>query len=150
MKENELKIQKTKKERLKEIYLKYQMLKQQLNALNSQKSLIEKNIELIRDTIENMKEINSAEENRDILSSIGNGAYVKAELKDSKNVIIEIGGDVMVEKPIPQAISILDNRLDEMRKMLEEINKQMTIFQNEIVKVEREIVQMSGGSVGKG
>lgn len=146
MKESVLKIQKTKEEKLKEAYIRYQMLKQQLNTLNTQKSLLEKNIELIKGTIENMKEINSIEEGREILSSIGNGAYVKAELKDSKNVIVEIGSDVMIEKPISEAMSLFEKRISEIKKMLEEINKQITIFEDEIRKMEREIVEISKSS----
>ncbi|MEM5835256.1 MAG: hypothetical protein QXM11_01660, partial [Candidatus Aenigmatarchaeota archaeon] len=91
MEENNIKIKKTKEEKLKEVYIKYQMLKQQLNTLKSQRSLLEKNIELIRATIENMKEINSIQEGKEILASIGNGVYIKTELKNNKNVIVEIG-----------------------------------------------------------
>ncbi|MEM7816915.1 MAG: prefoldin subunit alpha [Candidatus Aenigmatarchaeota archaeon] len=143
MKENELKIQKTKEEKLKEAYIQYQMLKQQLNALNSQKSLLEKNIELMNETIENMKEINSVQEGKEILSSIGNGVYVKAELKNNKNVIIEIGSDIMIEKSIPEAILLLEKKKEEAKEIVEKIDNQIIAFENEISKIERKIVEIS-------
>ncbi|MBU5678552.1 MAG: prefoldin subunit alpha [Candidatus Aenigmatarchaeota archaeon] len=143
MKENELKIQKTKEEKLKEAYIQYQMLKQQLNALNSQKSLLEKNIELMNETIENMKEINSLQEGKEILSSIGNGVYVKAELKNNKNVIIEIGNDIMIEKSIPEAILLLEKKKEEASGIIEKIDRQIIAFENEISKIERKIVEIS-------
>ncbi|MEM5812772.1 MAG: prefoldin subunit alpha [Candidatus Aenigmatarchaeota archaeon] len=145
MEENNIKIKKTKEEKLKEVYIKYQMLKQQLNTLKSQRSLLEKNIELIRATIENMKEINSIQEGKEILASIGNGVYIKTELKNNKNVIVEIGNDIIVEKPIPQAISLLEKKITETKEIIEKIDKQIIAFENEINNIEKEIVKISQG-----
>lgn len=147
MNSNELKIQKTKEEKIKEFYIRYQMLKQQLNGLISQKSLLEKNIEMIRETIENINDISSIKEGQQIFSSVGSGVYVKAELKDCKNVIINIGSEIMIEKPIPQAILILEKKIEEIKKLIEEINKQITIFEKEIEKIEKEIVEASKGGI---
>lgn len=143
MKENELKFQKSREEKLKEAYIHYQLFKQQLATLNSQKSLLEKNIELIKETIENMKEINSIQEGKEILISIGNGVYVRGELKNNRNVIMEIGNDVMIEKNIPEAIPFLEKKIEDTKDVIEKIDKQIVAFENEIKKIERKIVEIS-------
>jgi len=55
-------------------------------------------------------------ENAELLVPIGGSSYIKAKLSNSDKVIIGLGAGVSVEKPLPEAKSMLKERLDELQK----------------------------------
>jgi len=47
------------------------------------------------------------------LAPIINGIFVKAELKDNQNLLINVGADTVVEKTVSQAVELLKERQKE-------------------------------------
>ena len=143
MKEQELKIEKTKEEKLKEEYIKYRLLRDRLTTLLSQKSLLEKNMESLKETIETIKSISRVKIPTEIFASLGNDAYIKVDLKDNKNILVNIVAGIILEKSIEDALKIFEAKIEDLKKLIEEINKQVEIFEKEIDLSEKRIIEIS-------
>ena len=55
-------------------------------------------------------------ENADMLVPIGGSSYVKMKLASTDKVILGIGSGVSIEKTLPEAKTMLKERLDELEK----------------------------------
>jgi len=65
-------------------------------------------------------------ENSEILVPIGGSSYVKMKLANPDKVIIGLGAGVSVEKPLPEAKSMLKERQSELEKTLLSAQQQFT------------------------
>jgi len=63
-------------------------------------------------------------ENSEMLIPIGGSSYVKVKLADTNKVIIGLGSGVSVEKTLPEAKTILKERLDELEKTMHSAQQQ--------------------------
>ncbi|ABW01706.1 prefoldin subunit alpha [Caldivirga maquilingensis] len=57
--------------------------------------------------------------------TIGAGVYVKAEAKDTSKVLVDIGEDYVAEMPIPQAIELINSRLNELNAARERLEQEL-------------------------
>ena len=70
--------------------------------------------------------IEKEKENSELLVPIGGSAYAKVKLADSNKVIVGMGAGVSIEKTVPEAKTILKERLDELEKTMNAAQQQFT------------------------
>jgi len=68
--------------------------------------------------------IEKEKENAEILAPIGGNSYIRVKLSNPDKVIVGLGAGVSVEKTLPEAKSMLKERLDELEKSLDSAQQQ--------------------------
>ena len=63
-------------------------------------------------------------EDAEVLVPIGGSAYIKVKLASSDTVIVGMGAGVSVEKTLPEAKTIVKERLDELEKTMKSAQQQ--------------------------
>ncbi len=58
--------------------------------------------------------------NTETLFPLGSGAFTKAKVTDVKRVLIEVGARAIVEKPVNDAVKILEDKKTNLEKALKE------------------------------
>lgn len=86
-------------------------LQQRISMLNAAMT----DLTYARMTLEGVEK-EQGKESSELFVPIGGGSYVKAKLADSDKVIVSLGSDVSVEKPVVEAKAILKERLEELSK----------------------------------
>src|SRR3989338_2635633 len=124
---------------LQERYMEYQMLFQQMQQLKENSSALEKHILSLNDLKDNLNNIPSIKTGTESLMAIGNGLFLKSELKDNENVIMNVGSGVCVEKSIQDAINTIDKQLIDVKNILEEINLEINDTTERIYQLQEEL-----------
>ena len=96
----------------KDKYNEYQMLMQQLQQLEQNSEIIEKHVSDLNSLKENLGNVSKVKTNTESLLPIGNGIFLRGELKDSSSVVMNVGAGVLLEKSVKEAI---DRRLGDTR-----------------------------------
>jgi prefoldin alpha subunit len=60
--------------------------------------------------------IEKEKENAEMLVPIGGGSYINVKLANSEKVIVGMGAGVSIEKTLPEAKSIVKERIEELQK----------------------------------
>ena len=60
--------------------------------------------------------IEKEKENAEMLVPIGGGSYINVKLANSERVIVGMGAGVSIEKTLPEAKSIVKERIEELQK----------------------------------
>jgi prefoldin alpha subunit len=60
--------------------------------------------------------IEKEKENSEMLVPIGGGSYINVKLANSEKVIVGMGAGVSIEKTLPEAKSIVKERIEELQK----------------------------------
>jgi prefoldin alpha subunit len=68
-----------------------------------------------------VEQLHAVDENAELLIPVGAGTFVNGSLKNSSNVLIGVGAGIVIEKPIDDAITKLDERIKRLQENLEKM-----------------------------
>lgn len=73
-----------------------------------------------------LEELAQEKEGAELLIPIGGSGYIKAKLAGTDKIIVGLGAGVSVEKTLPEAKTIVKERLDEMEKTQASAQQQLS------------------------
>ena len=132
-----------KEENLQKLYLEFQMLDQSIKQLEKQNTALNNQLmELMatNQSLEDMKKINKGTE---ILMPLSGGIYAKAELKDSKNLIVNVGSNITVTKDVDSTKKLIETQIDEIQKLQKNLVIQLQEETTKGALLEQEINQIA-------
>lgn len=109
-----------KQQEIQQKYMELQVLGQQINQMQKQIQLLENQsieLTLVEQGLEDIKNVKIGTK---ILVPISSGIFVKAELKDNEELLVNVGANVTVKKDIPSTKQLIKRQLDEIKKVQEE------------------------------
>ena len=114
------------------IIMDLQMQEQRIKQLEAQIGAIDKQINEMKGITESLEAIDKTDEkDSEVLLPIGRGIFVRNKLT-SKNVILNIGSGVVIEKNAKDTIKLVNEQIKKLSMMSQE-------YQEEIIKISREI-----------
>lgn len=116
------------KNKIKEKYLEYQFLMQQIQQLQENITALEKHILDLNCLKENLDSVSGLKSGEEALIPLGNGIFLRGNLNDSKNVVINVGAGVCIENTVDGAKTIVS-------KQAGDVNEVLGQMQGEAVKV---------------
>lgn len=133
-----------KQQKLQRILIEADNYKKQIDSLSRQMQIIEN---MRMDTLSTQEAISSLKENKigkEILVPVGSNSFVRAELRDNKKVIVDIGAGISVEKTIEDAREILESRdkeLEDTRNRIQDKINEMNRKLLEMDSLSRRLIQ---------
>ena len=111
-------------EELRKLSMEMRYLEQTADALQQRISMVNAALTDINYANMTLDGMEKEKENSEMLIPIGGSSYVKVKLADTNKVIIGLGSGVSVEKTLPEAKTILKERLDELEKTMHAAQQQ--------------------------
>ena len=130
---------KEKEEKAQKLYLEFQMLSQQIKHLENQNDAVSNQLLELMSTAQTLEEMNNLKENAQILVPISSGIYAKAELKDGRNFIVNVGANTALVKDLESTKFIISEQIKEMRKIQESLVKELQSHTEKASSLEQEI-----------
>jgi prefoldin alpha subunit len=126
---------------------------QQLQQLSQEIQAIEQEIEELRAEITGLEttqaEIDEAVEAIEHLDTgstvqvpLGGGAYVRAEVQDIDEIIVDLGGGYAAEQASGDAIAALERKRDTLDDRIEEVQEEIDELESESSEIEQQAQQM--------
>ena len=124
-------------------YLQLQLYKHQLNTLIEQKNSIESRVEELRMTIHALEGLEKIKKGDEMWSSVGSSAFVMSDIKDTENVLINIGAGVVIKNTRKRSAEILQSRLNEMEEVNMSLMAEIIKYSEEVSKLEPEVQRLA-------
>ena len=118
----------TNEEESQRKYLEYQFLMQHTQQLGQQIQQIRSHLTELESLNDNLSEMNNTKENDEVLIPLGSGIFTKGKLSKDKNVIMNVGSDVLVTKSIPAAKKLIDEQAEELKKFIVVLENQLSLL----------------------
>jgi len=119
-----------------------EMYKDQIESLANQSQIIQAMIEEYNRTKITLDKISNVEDGTEVLVSIGGGAFVNANIKDTKKIVYNIGAEVMVEKTIDDAIRSIDERIDLLYNNLQKVIETTQKLEEAATQISEKVQEM--------
>ncbi len=104
--------------KLKEKYAEFQMLEQSLAQLNQRKVAIENQMNEFISLQESLDSLKKSKKNSPMYSPLGSGVFIKSEIKDSQNVLVNIGSNIAIERSVEDSKELVENQMTELKGIL--------------------------------
>ena len=132
-----------KEERLQKLYLEFQMLSHQINQLEKQSTMLNNQLMELMVTNQSLEDTKKIEQGTEILVPLSSGIYAKAELKGNKNFIVNVGSNIALVKDIDSTKKLIDSQIDEIKKLQEDLVKQLEGRTTKAALLEQEISKIA-------
>ena len=130
---------KEKEENLQKMYLEFQMLDQQIKQLDKQHTVLNDQLVELMATRQSLEDMEKVKEKTEILVPLSSGIYAKAEIKDSKKFIVNVGANIALVKDINSTKKLMETQIDEMKKLRETLVNQLQEQTIKAASLEQEI-----------
>lgn len=130
--------------RLQQKYLELQMLDQQMKHVQKQVELIEQQASELDEVQQNLDEFGSSAQGSDLWVPIASGIFVKSKLEDNKHLAVNVGGNTVVTKDIPETKKMLAAQAGDMRKFQAELVHQFEKMAERAAVIQQELQELAG------
>tara|TARA_B100000949_G_C14207463_1_gene418776 strand:+ start:487 stop:849 length:363 start_codon:yes stop_codon:yes gene_type:complete len=117
------------------------MLESQLNELASRETTLTRAVIEVRNAFEVLK-IFPAKKESEVLIPLGSGLYVKASPPRGDKFLVNVGGNVVVEKELKDTKEYTENRLKGLENVLATYQSQRLELQNRVTTIRNVISGM--------
>ena len=111
-------------EELRKLSVELRFLEQTAETLQSRIGMLNAAITDLTYANMTLEGVEQEKENSELLVPIGGSSYVRAKLASPDKVVVGLGAGVSVEKPLPEAKTLLKERLDELEKTMRSAQQQ--------------------------
>lgn len=123
-----------------------QALSQQLQELDQVQAQLQTQLEASRALLQDVEEAIDALDELDTGSTVqvplGGDAYVRAEIVDIEEVIVDVGADYAVERPRDGAVEILEEKRDRLETTVDELEENLGEVSADIQQVQGQAQQL--------
>ncbi len=126
-------------QQMQKLYMEYQMLDQQIKQMEKQLQVVETQVIDLQGIVINLDEFKSSKKEAEILFQIAPGLFSKAKLKDSNELIVNVGSGVAITKNIEQAKELLNKQLREFQQFRVQLSKDIRSLVMKAAEIEQEL-----------
>lgn len=118
--------------------IRYQILDSRIKALMNRRDFLLRRIVDIEATLSSMEDVKKSKGD-EIFLSLGSSVHVPGTLHKTKNIIVELGADIVIECTAKRAKAILEKRKKIIEDGLQAIEKELVNLSNELLELEPKI-----------
>jgi prefoldin alpha subunit len=122
-----------------EKYFELQMLDQQMKQLQQHAQQVDEKIQELQQLIEHLHSLEHVKDDTEILAPISAGIFAKANIQNTKKLLVNVGTGINVEKDIPSIIEIIKDQIKQMENVKVQVTIQQQTFTDHMTTLQQEI-----------
>lgn len=131
------------KKEIQEKYMKFQMLQHQMKDVVTQIEEISARLQDVDLIMQAVKETSEIDQGTEILVPISNGIFIKAETKENKNFLVNVGMNNVAVKDTSEVIKMLEKQKVELLNLQTELSKDAEKFEHKLISLQKEFEEIN-------
>jgi prefoldin alpha subunit len=132
----------TKEEEITRNLTLIEYYKQQLESIDMQLQYLQSTLADYQRAKITVEQLNTVNENSEVLVPVGAGTFVNGSLKNTSNVLIGVGAGIVIEKTVDEAVIKLEERIKRIQENLEKMVTLGQKIQSDAEELSRKTQQM--------
>ncbi len=124
-----------KEKKVQELYMEFQVLDKHIKQLQTQLEAVTHQLIELHSTSNSLEELKKIYDGKEIFVPLSSGIFAKANIKDTSELLVNVGANIVVKKDIASTKKLIQNQIEEIKK----IQKQMI---NELEKMTSHAAQL--------
>lgn len=126
-------------EQIQQKYLHFQLIQQQIKQIQQQILLLEQQTLDLKQLDESLANLSKVKTNTPLYSPLGMGIFLETEIKNNKEVLMNVGSKVVLKKPISETQEIIRKQIDELEEAFRNLQGQLSESIEMATNLSREI-----------
>lgn len=131
------------KQELNEKYLELQILEYQLRQINQQMVNLDNQVLELQRLEDNLGDLTKTSPNTELLVALGGGVFSKAELKDNKTVLMNVGSNIVVEKDIPSSKEVISRQIEQIKNITKQMEQEFQVLAMKSQMLQQDLQKIS-------
>ncbi len=132
-----------KEKKMQELYTQFQLLEQHIKQTQQQVTTINSQLVDLVSTTKSLDDLKNVKSGTEILVPVSSGVYVKGEIKDNENLIVNVGANTTVKKNIEDTKKIIEKQVDEMKRLQKQTIEELQHLTNQAALIENEMNKLN-------
>ena len=130
-------------ENIQKLYMEFQMLNNAIKQMEKQSQVLENQLMELFSTNQSLEEMKKIKTGTEILVPLSSGIYVKAELKESSNFIVNVGSSIALSKDLNATKKIIEEQILEIRNLQKNLVEELQENVNKAAQIENEMQKIA-------
>ena len=128
-----------KEKKAQEVYMEYQMLEQHIKQLQKQIEAVTQQLMELTVTHNSLEEFKKIDAGKEILVPLSSGIFAKANVKDTSELLVNVGANVAVSKDIASTKKLIQSQIDEIKKIHKQMIEEFERMTNHAAQLEQKL-----------
>jgi len=120
-------------------YIELQLMEQQMKQLQENAKVLDSQLAELIGVIQSLEDFKSVENKTRLWVPISNGIFTKAELIDNRELMVNVGADVVVKKSAEETKSLIAGQMDEIKKVQQKVVEELQRIAVKAMGIEKEL-----------
>lgn len=129
----------TKEKKAQEMYMQFQALDQHIKQLQRQLEAVTQQLMELTATSNSLDEFKKISAGKDILVPLSSGIFAKASLKDTSDLLVNVGANVAVKKDIDSTKKLIQSQMEEIRRVQKQMADELEKMMNHAGQLEMQL-----------
>lgn len=134
--------QEEQQELLQHKYMEFQFVEQQVKKLQQQLETFEQQLADLESVKEALAELKHVKAGTEILLPLSSGIFVKAHIQSVDSLLINVGANTTVEKPLSSTKELLLKQGEELQKYREQVMVNLQLLNVHMNKLQEELQEL--------
>ena len=130
------------KEEQQKKFLELQILSQQSKELQQQYAVLDQQLIELSIIIDTLNEVKNTKDKTEILTSLGQGVFIKTNLKQNNEFLVNVGGNVVVAKSMNELLDLIIKQEDDIKSILEQIELEINQIYSRINQLNNDMIDL--------
>ena len=128
-----------KEKKAQEMYMEFQALDQHIKQLQKQLEMVTHQLIELNSTSNSLDEFNKINAGKEIFVPLSSGIFAKASIKDTSELIVNVGANVAVKKDVASTKKLIQNQMEEIKKIQRQMIEELEKMTNHAAQLERKL-----------
>lgn len=128
-----------KENKAQEVYMEFQVLEQRIKQLQQQLEAVTNHLMELNATGNSLEEFRKIKNEKEVFVPLSSGIFAKASVKDTSELLVNIGANVVVKKDIDSTKAIISNQIEEIKKIQKQMLNELEKMTNHAAQLEMQL-----------
>ncbi|MDP3765425.1 MAG: prefoldin subunit alpha [Nanoarchaeota archaeon] len=128
-----------REKKAQETYMEFQVIEQHIKQLQKQLEAVTHQMIELNVTSNSLDEFNKIDASKEVFVPLSSGIFAKANIKDTSELLVNVGANVAVKKDIASTKKLIQNQLEEIKKIQRQMIDELEKLTNHAAQLERQL-----------
>ncbi|MBI2650012.1 prefoldin subunit alpha [Candidatus Woesearchaeota archaeon] len=131
-----------REKKAQEMYMEFQMLDQHIKQLQKQLEAVTHQLIELAVTDNSLEEFNKISSGKEIFVPLSSGIFAKASVKDTSELLVNIGANVVVKKDVDSTKKLIQKQMEEIKKIQGQMIRELEKLTSHAAQLEMQLQSM--------
>lgn len=132
-------MEESKEKKAQELYMEFKMIEQHIKQLQTQLEAVTQQLIELHSTSNSLEEFKKIIDGKEIFVPLSSGIFAKAGIKDTSELLVNVGASVAVKKDIASTKKLIQNQIEEIKKIQKHMIDDLGKMTNHAMQLERQL-----------